>query len=633
MKTALIPQPQRMRTGAGFFGVPQRGCIGISHGSLYEAAAQLETVLPRHEVFIRTNGARDSLVVSLNPGLPPGGYNLAVTKRGIRLDAESVSAAACGARTLLQLAAQSPRGMLPILRIRDWPDFQNRGIYYDVTRGRVPKLERLMELVELLAFHKINQFQFYIEHAFQFRGHPDLWKGASPLTAKDVLTLDRHCRKLHIELIPSLASLGHMQTVLKYPQYHQYCEDWGIGKYLNPDVEKVSAWMKPTPGSLCPANPGSYRFLDSLFAEFLPLFSSKRFNVCCDETYDLGLGQSYELCRRKGKGNVYLGHILKLRHLAAKYGKKIMFWGDIIRAHPELIKKIPKDVIVLDWRYEENHDFDTLRDFKKAGLTFYGCPGTSAWNTLLARTSRATLNIHGFAAAGRRHGAAGLLTTDWGDGGHCNFMENSWHGFIFAAEQAWNSKADMRSFTGRFCRLFLNVDSAELARAIDELGNITQFHFTREDNSTIWYNVFFSRAGDRVFENRTWECKQARNGKMTSKTMKLDATLARTTIRKLRRIRAVFARYSGRRSVDPRWVLPYWIFGVDALLHAARKLEALCLGGKGTIAQRRLLKAEMAGLLRRFRRLWLARNRTSEMRTTVKRYRTVLRSYDRASRG
>ncbi len=184
------------------------------------------------------------------------------------------------------------------------------------------------------------------------------------------------------------------------------------------------------------------------------MFSSGRFNVCCDETSDLGSGQSYRLCKKLGKGRVYLNHILKLNDLCRKYGKKMRFWGDIIRHHPELIPEIPKDVTVLDWGYEYDHNFETIRDFKKAGLKFYACPSVSSYSALFPRLPQANANIAGFAKAACKYGGQGLLNTDWGDGGHYNFMEYSWHGFLFGAEQGWNTKADQKSFTSRFCRLF-----------------------------------------------------------------------------------------------------------------------------------------------------------------------------------
>lgn len=610
MTLALIPQPKKIIVTQETFDIPASGTIGISGEQLFPLAEQARTVFAQHSINIILPKITDALTIRLVAGLKPGGYRLAITPRGVTLAADSVAAAFHGLQTLSQISRQSASGTLPCLRINDWPDFADRGVYYDVCRGRVPKLEELLQLADNLAHYKINQLQLYIEHTFLFRGHPDIGKDASPLMAEDILTLDRYCAARHIELVPSLASFGHLATVLKHPQYHRLSET-------------NSRW------SLSPANPRTYTFLDSLFAEFLPLFASARFNVCCDEVADLGNGQSAELCRQKGKGEVYLGHIVKLNELSRKYGKKIMFWGDIIRNYPELIKKIPKDVTVLDWAYGYNHKFETIADFKKAGLPFYACPGTSSWVSLFPRLPEARANIAGFAAAGKKFGAQGLLNTDWGDGGHYNFMEYSWPGYLFGAEQSWNTEANQKDFNERFVRLFLCSERKELATALTTLGDIAHLGLSGLYQS-VWQHLFFAPVYDPLFrKTMPVLASQSRNNRISQKLLRLDAKLGRQTLERLAEIRKVFAeRHAGE---DPGGVLPYWIFAVDTIAHAARKLTVLALGGCDSPAARQELKREMSALKTRFTKLWLARNRRSEIAVTLERYQLAIRTMQRVT--
>jgi hypothetical protein len=626
MKLDLIPQPKRIRIPGGAFAVPQRGTIGITGEALAHVAQGARSLLGRpYAIGVSVPGVRDVARIALRDDLQPGGYRLRVDSGGITLEAESAEAAFHGLQTLRQIVRQSPAGRLPAVAIDDGPDFRHRGLYYDVCRGRVPTRESLLRLADRLAAYKINELQLYIEHTFRCRGHPLIGRGASPLTAEDILALDAHCRARHIELVPSLASFGHLATVLRHPPYRHLAEDWGIGKYLSPEAEKLRGWMRHGGWTLSPANPEGYRFLDSLFAEFLPLFSSTRFNVCCDETWDLGLGQSYALCRRKGRGRVYLGHILRLRELAARYGKRIMFWGDIIRHYPELIADIPKDVTVLDWGYSHNHPFDRVRDFRRAGVPFYVCPGTSSWVSLFPRLPEATANIHGFAEAGRREGAVGLLNTDWGDGGHYNFMEYSWHGYLFGAEQAWNTGADRASFTGRFTRLFLRDRDPALPRAIEALGEISHLAWGPCYQS-IWQHLYFAPRGHALFTPKPDKAYEVRRGRIRHVTLTLDAPLGHRTLARLAAVRRTLAAAARRRGTDPERVLPYWLFAADTLAHAARKLAVLGGGGRDTAAARQALKREMRALVRRFKRLWLARNRPSEIRITLARYRKAIQS-------
>lgn len=617
----FIPQPKKMTLGESVFTLPNYGVIGIQDASLYPAAQQASNFFRGTKISVSIPQKSDPLTLRLDSKIKPDGYRLKIKESGIVLSGHSPAAVQNGLRTLAQLLQQCPDRQLPELRIRDWPDFADRGVYYDVCRGRVPKLEQLFDLVDRLAAVKINHLQLYIEHTFVFRRHPKIGRNASPLSAEDILRLDAYCADRGVELVPSLACFGHLATVLCHSEYHHLAEDRGIGQYDDPEA-------KPNPHlrgwTLSPANPEIYPFLDSLFAEFLPLFHSSKFNICCDETWDLGLGQSYKLCQKKGRGKVYLKHILEVRKLVAAYGKKILFWGDIIRQYPELIEKIPEDVTVLDWAYSSQHDFKSIRDFKKAGLPFYACPGTSSWVSLFPRIHEATANIAGFAAAGKRNGAQGLLNTDWGDGGHYNFMELSWHGYWFGAEQAWNTKANQEDFTQRFIKLFLHTDDPALVTALTTLGDVTQLAIPGYYQS-FWRHVFFAAPGAPALSHQEpVQGMISENGVIRNAEIRVDAALATETLARLETVRQVFAAHLRQKKEDPAGVLPYWIFAVDTLRHAAKKLSVLGDGGKDTPAARTALRREMKKLKDRFETLWMARNRRSEIRFTLKQYQNVI---------
>jgi hexosaminidase len=624
LKIVFIPEPKHVDIKQGSLALPPVSSVGIASQELYPAACVIREFWHKASVNIAVAGVADTIKLSIDGRLRPGGYTLRITAKGIAIAGHSPAAVAYGVQTLRQIAEQAGP-TLPQLAIRDWPDLADRGVYYDICRGRVPKLERLMEQADQLARYKVNQLQLYIEHTFAFRGHPNIGKGASPLTAEDILKLDDYCAARGIELVPSLATFGHLQPILKLPEYRHLAEDLGVGLLEAPEDTRDD-WQKKNAWSLSPAVPEIYDFLDSLFSEFLPLFRSTRFNICCDETFDLGLGQSYKLCKKRGKGRVYLDHILKVRELAAKHGKSIMFWGDIIRHYPELIAEIPMDVLVLDWNYNGNHKFNTIKDFKVAGVPFYGCPGTSSWQSLFPRLPEAMANIHGFAQAAKRHGARGLLNTDWGDGGHYNFMEFSWHGYLFGAEQSWNAGADRETFTERFAQLFLKSTDKALVRAIDELGAIA-FLGAAWFYQGIWMWILFAPVDDPMFRfDQPTDIREYIDGEVRRRRAPLNAAVGLRYLKRIEKVRKVLDAAARNRGTDPRGVLPYWVFAADTMACAAHKLSILGPGGMDTPAARRALKREMTSLMKRFETLWMARNRRSEIRITLARYRRAIKS-------
>src|SRR5213079_1013506 len=83
----------------------------------------------------------------------PEGYALVINRQGVTIFYREAGGLRAAAATLRQLMREYGR-RLPHLSITDYPDFPRRGIMLDVSRGRVPNLNTLLGLVDLLADFK-----------------------------------------------------------------------------------------------------------------------------------------------------------------------------------------------------------------------------------------------------------------------------------------------------------------------------------------------------------------------------------------------------------------------------------------------------------------------------------------------
>lgn len=332
-----------------------------------------------------------------------------------------------------------PRAGVPGLSVNDRPAFTHRGVMLDISRNRVPHLAQLEELVERLADLKINQLQLYMEHTFAYAGHETVWSAASALDGAEVQALDRFCRARGIELVPNQNSFGHFHRWLKHPAYRHLAEV--------PEGIEHPFSLEAEPFSLCPTDPGSLALLADLYGQLLPHFSSGLFNSGLDETLDLGRGRSRQATLERDRASVYVDFLNAVDALVSSHGRRMMFWGDVVLQHPEMLPRLPQQGIVLEWGYEADHPFraDTRR-FREAGLDFYVCPGTSSWNSFGGRTTNALRNLAGAARAGADNGALGMLITDWGDHGHLQPPLVSWPALFYGAACAWNLAATERPF-------------------------------------------------------------------------------------------------------------------------------------------------------------------------------------------
>ncbi|HEY5232446.1 MAG TPA: family 20 glycosylhydrolase [Verrucomicrobiae bacterium] len=481
----LLPCPRSLKILRGTFTLPRQKPLAAIK------VIQLNRRSRGDEALAKKLPIEQRLLTS-SPTNHPEFYSLAISKTGIEISFRETGGLRAATATLRQLLREYGRH-LPCLRIRDWPDFPRRGVMLDISRGRVPKLETLLELAEKLSDFKINELQLYTEHTFAYKKYKSVWQSWGALTAKEIKILDARCRELGIDLVPNQNSFGHLRYFLKDSRLKKLAEV--SEPYESGDAATGNQEFVRHPTTLAPNHPGTIPFLRGLYDELLPNFSSQFFNVGCDETWDLGRGQSKKLCEAKGKGRVYLDFLNKIQREVFARDKKMMFWGDIILKYPKLISELAKffrssrresaqfnqsgltsaaiaEIIALNWGYEANHPFDAeAAQFARAKIPFYVCPGTSTWQTLIGKHDSALANLRAAAKAGKKFGATGYLNTDWGDGGHPQPLAVSWPMFAAGAALAWNSNAlDESTLKAVLSRDVFEDPTGKIAEAGFKLG-------------------------------------------------------------------------------------------------------------------------------------------------------------------
>lgn len=436
----LLPVPKKIEETGGTYLVTYQQPISLTPlcgekelGYAKILQQELDTRLGYTLPLLRAACAdgKQGIVLNLTGTSEAESYRLEITKQGVRITADGTRGLWWGVSTLRQLVFQFG-AVLPCVTIDDAPDFANRGFYHDITRGRVPTPAMLRELVDRMAYFKLNQLQLYIEHTYLYEDFSEMWRDDTPLTAQDILELDAYCRARGVELVPSFALFGHLHKLLCTRDYAPLCELEGSPE--NP-VWLVDRMRHHT---LDVSNPESIALVRRMLAEVLPLFSSEKVNICADETFDLGKGRSKAYVDKTGTHRAYVDFLKQICQAVADAGRTPMFWGDIILAQPELVKELPPGTICLNWGYGVEEGEEGAKRLRDAGAVQYCCPGTHTWMRFISRSDNAYQNIRNMCTFGKRYGAAGILTTDWGDLGHINPPRMSVPGLAYGAMFSWN---------------------------------------------------------------------------------------------------------------------------------------------------------------------------------------------------
>ena len=402
----------------------------------------------------RLNEALEAKGLRFDDKFDEEGYALYAEKERIVIAAPSGKGVFYGAQTLRQLLtrADGEQIICPAVSIKDWPTMRWRGIHDDISRGPVPTLEYMKKQIRACASYKINLFSLYIEHVFDYQNHPLIAPKEGALTAAEVKELVAYGKRHHVTLLPEQQAFGHLHHVLKNEMYNDLAET-------------------PHGHVLAPVNEKSYRLIEELYAELVPLFPGPLFHIGADETWELGRGQTKSRADEVGLGRVYLEHLKRVSDIMKPYNKRLMFWGDIAMSYPELLDILPKDIIAVAWEYGPSPNFDRLlKPYKDAGLDIVVAPGANNWNRIFPNLDAAFINIRNFVRDGQRYGALGCLNTTWDDDGEALFAM-TWPAVVSGAACAWQpGESSIEAFKSKYDWAFYRNTDHTFRDAIQELS-------------------------------------------------------------------------------------------------------------------------------------------------------------------
>jgi hypothetical protein len=469
--TLLAPPPQKLTLEGGSFHLSDGHLIAIQQPELLFEAQRardaLASVGVHWDIALTSQGNIGLSLAAGMDSLLTQSYTLSIRPDHISIHGSDASGVFYGVCTLIQLLQQHGT-RLPCLSILDFPEIWRRGVMLDISRDRVPTLATLFELVDLLASWKINELQLYTEHTFAYQAHPLVWQDASPITSEDLLLLHAYCKQRHIDLVPNLNTLGHMERWLKHAPYNPLAEmPEGFPSPWHDDQRILPA------STLNPGDPRSAALVRSLLDELLPHFSSEYVNVGGDEPWELGKGASKASWEAE-PGRIYLEYLKALHVDVTRRGRRMQFWADIIVKYPALVEELPRDAIAMIWGYEANEPKeDEVKLIVASGLETYTVPGTSTWNSIAGRTDNMISNLNNAARLARQYGSRGYLITEWGDNGHWQPLSAAYAGFLHGASVAWNYEQGQTLDLAEALNVYAFEDSAQqMGQIALRMGNL-----------------------------------------------------------------------------------------------------------------------------------------------------------------
>lgn len=405
------------------------------------------------------------------------GYILVSGKSRIYIEADSPQGLYYGIQTLIQLLNCSQNKLsLNEATIIDYPSLLIRGVSDDISRGQAPTIENLKKFVEELSCFKINHYYLvYMQDMFKFKNHPEIGKDRGAYSKEDIIELVNFAKQHFVDVIPIFQTIGHWDNILYHPDY------WKYGEF-------------PASNSLNIANGEIYDLLDEMISELSESFKSEYFHIAADESWDVGKGASKNYVKEVGIGQAYLKHYKKIYDIVKKHGyKKILIYHDILYKYREVLEGLPKDMILMYWRYKKKKNYPILNKIKKFNLPLVVSPSIMDFARLFPSLTRCEVNIVNLIKYGYKRGIIGEITSSWGDYQNKEIRENRFYGFILSAEVGWNpaKKIDLKKFWKGLFVHFFGIFDYRLQYIFDT------FRLIQDKNKLytkprLYYNHFFS---------------------------------------------------------------------------------------------------------------------------------------------
>lgn len=369
-KISLIPYPQEITVGSATFDFTKLTAITyscdemLSHIENFAAQLKKSSGIELAVKKASATAAAGEIWFGIDEALPRDGYTLEVKENGIEIKTSGFGGELYALQTLIQLLPREffadeqcdVEWSVPVVAIKDKPQFEHRGFMMDVARHFFDK-DEVKKVLDIMAFYKLNRFHWHLTddqgwrieipeypkltevgaiRAGSFTNNGDGEKFFDDteygrgmyFTLDDLREIVAYAAERNIDILPEIDLPGHMvAAVASYPELscdptkkYEVRIDGGISKdVLNVGKDEVIDFLQCVLGHVAEIFPFPYIHLGG---DECPTEQWQNNEDCLRRVQEEGLAGVHEL-------QSWLVEKLG-RFLKDEYGKDIVVWDEVL---------------------------------------------------------------------------------------------------------------------------------------------------------------------------------------------------------------------------------------------------------------------------------------------------------------
>jgi hexosaminidase len=396
----IIPSPAVLHPGKGIFTITRSTSIVVKDDGDRASAGFLNSYLKRFYGFqlpVKNTDTKNSISIYTRKFITAPGkdaYTFTSSATGVVIDGDTYAGSFYGIQTLIQLLPlPNPKSKIPNqkltiqqLTITDYPRFSYRGLHLDCGRHFMP-VDFIKKYIDYMALHKLNYFHWHLTEdqgwRIEIKKYPRLtsvgaWRNGTIIgrhpgmgndhkkyggfyTQQQVKEIVKYAAGRHITVVPEIEMPGHSSAAIAaYPSLSCFPEEPTKnyfpknGKWAGDSTgKKVQQAWGIYSDVFCAGKEETFKFLQDVIDEILPLFPGKYIHIGGDECPKANWKRCPNCQQRIKDNNLKDEHelqsyfIQRMEKNINSKGKTLIGWDEILEGG------LAPNAVVMSWRGEK----------------------------------------------------------------------------------------------------------------------------------------------------------------------------------------------------------------------------------------------------------------------------------------